>query len=165
MGFLKGSQGVVQKAPLLKIQNNFRSTASSNGTVRPIHIHSLASKCLVDPTVFDEGRRIPGLQRPVTGRSSVRCWCLGVVCGLVRCRFSRHFNSRQFSSCPFEGHLFDRPATGRLKCHFSFAQHVKFINSIKGFIFEVAVLEEAVADLLQFSFHESLQVIAAWKLA
>ena len=34
-----------------------------------------------------------------------------------------------------------------------------FLISIKGFIFEFAVLEEAVADSLQFSFHESLQVI------
>jgi hypothetical protein len=31
---------------------------------------------------------------------------------------------------------------------------------MKAFIFEVAVLEEAVADSLQFSFHESLQVFA-----
>jgi hypothetical protein len=36
---------------------------------------------------------------------------------------------------------------------------VFFLISIKGFIFEFAVLEEAVADSLQFSFHESLQVI------
>jgi hypothetical protein len=34
-----------------------------------------------------------------------------------------------------------------------------FLISTKGFIFEVAVLEDAVANSLQFSFHESLQVI------
>ena len=80
---------------------------------------------------------------------------------MSRCRFSRHINSRQFSGCPSKGHLLDRPVTGRLKCHFSLAQNVFFLTSIKGFIFEFAVLEEAVADSLQFSFHESLQVFAA----
>jgi hypothetical protein len=34
-----------------------------------------------------------------------------------------------------------------------------FLVSNKGFIFEAAVLEEAVAVSLQLSFHESLQVI------
>ena len=75
------------------------------------------------------------------------------------CRFTRLINSSQLSRCPLKGHVLDRPATGRLKCHFSFAQHVVFLISIKGFIFEAAVLEDAVADSLQFSFHESLQVI------
>jgi len=78
---------------------------------------------------------------------------------MSRCRLSRHFNSRQFATCPSKGHLLDRLVTGRLKCHFSLAQSVFFLISIKGFIFEFAVLEEAVADSLQFSFHESLQVI------
>ena len=29
-----------------------------------------------------------------------------------RCRFTRHFISNQFSTCPLKGHLLDRPATG-----------------------------------------------------
>ena len=34
---------------------------------RIVLVHPFATKCRVEPTGFFEGRRIPGLQRPVTG--------------------------------------------------------------------------------------------------
>ena len=48
------------------------------------------------------GRWITGLQRPATDGSN---FCLsGVWVVVVRCRFTRHINSSQFSSCPLKGY-------------------------------------------------------------
>jgi hypothetical protein len=74
------------------------------------------------------------------------------------CRETRHINSTHLSRFPLKRQCFiasnrtvEMPLFIRAACG--------FLISTKGFIFEVAVLEDAVANSLQFSFHESLQVI------